>query len=464
MMITRALRWQHKPGTPQFEWQRRTQPTYLISMSGAPRTKKWQRMWAEYGAADSPAARLSRRWQRNKQGGWLCLVGCEGPFRVVLCHLPGVCPGSEQRAHRRLKLIHGVNNLYSTSIDMQEAPTSKEAHAILLFYAYIELDATDEHEWHGAIAQSLGLGGRIRIAPQGLNGTLSGTEASLREYCKAVAARHGQHASRIDWKFGAAEVQQLFPDLSCRVVAEVVSLGVSPVEAPLRLAGRHLTPAEFHEELHRATTTDAHDLVLLDARNVYESRIGRFAATNVPTLLPQTRQFSDLPAWIDAHVEELRGRRVLMYCTGGVRCETASAYLRRKLGLDQSDSSTEVLQLAGGIERYMAAFPEGGFWRGSNLVFDRRLRTAPEARSRDVIGSCQQCAAPADDYAPQRRCTHCRLLLLVCPACCAVYPCGSTALCCEPCAQARKQSPAPAQPPIDAATAGGSLPQHSNRR
>ena len=348
-----------------------------------------------------------------------------------------------------------------------------EAHAILLYYAYIELDATTEHAWHDSLARSLGLGGRLRISSQGLNGTLSGRETLLKEYSRAVTARHGEHGARIDWKFGVAELHQLFPELSCRIVSEVVSLGVDPLQAPLQLAGRHLNPAEFHEELQRAAASDVRNVVLLDARNVYETRIGRFAAANVPTLLPQIRQFSDLPAWIDAHVDELRGRRVLMYCTGGVRCETASAYLRHKLGLAEvegdADASTDqartnVLQLGGGIERYIEAFPAGGFWRGSNLVFDPRLRTAPAARAtNDVIGTCQQCAAPTDDYAPQRRCTHCRLLLLLCPTCCA---CDSATLCCEPCARAREETGRPMGPmgAVLEKTTTGALPQRANRR
>jgi len=73
-----------------------------------------------------------------------------------------------------------------------------EAHAILLYYAYIELDATTEHAWHDALARSLGLGGRLRISSQGLNGTLSGREALLKEYSRAVTARHGEHGARID--------------------------------------------------------------------------------------------------------------------------------------------------------------------------------------------------------------------------------------------------------------------------
>ena len=173
------------------------------------------------------------------------------------------------------------------------AAVDADAHAILLYYAYIELDATTEHAWHDALARSLGLGGRLRISSQGLNGTLSGREAALREYSRAVTARHGEHGTRIDWKFGEAELHQLFPELSCRIVSEVVSLGVDPLQAPLQLAGRHLNPTEFHEELQRAAASDVRNVVLLDARNVYETRIGRFAAANVPTLLPQIRQFSD---------------------------------------------------------------------------------------------------------------------------------------------------------------------------
>ena len=351
--------------------------------------------------------------------------------------------------------------------------------SILLFYHYERIsDVAEEVEWQQQFLSELNVGGRLRIAPAGLNGTLSGRRSSLDQYVAAVTARHSE-AWRIDWKFGAAQDDQLFENLTVRAVDEVVSLGVDGQFAPLAEAGQHITPREFHDRLVQASSasqpTASSQIVLLDVRNVYESRIGHFEAPNVDTLLPPTRQFTDLPSYLDTQLEQLRGRTVLMYCTGGVRCESASAYLRHRLLPDDSgddsgasraeglppaappaarpadSATTHILQLSGGIERYMEAFPEGGFFRGVNLVFDRRLVTAPARRAeRDVIGCCWVCDAPTDDYSPQRRCRHCRLLLLVCPTCCEIHPQGAPTLTCGECdgctggggaAAARRQKP-----------------------
>jgi len=106
----------------------------------------------------------------------------------------------------------------------------------------------------------------------------------------------------------------------------------------------------------------------------------------------------------------------------------------------------------------MAAYPEGGFFRGKNLVFDRRLRTAPPAAPiDDVIGTCQQCSAPSEDYGPQRRCAQCRLLLLLCPACCEVHRPEASSLFCDQCAGNATAPGAPAAPVV-------ALPQRANRR
>jgi predicted sulfurtransferase len=113
---------------------------------------------------------------------------------------------------------------------------------------------------------------------------------------------------------------------------QVVSLA-APVQP--EHSARHISPQEFHSMLQSASTASSStptptaaaaaeaaqqpSVVLLDARNVYESAIGRFTADNCEILLPSTRQFSDLPKWIDSHLDQLAGRRVMMYCTGGVR-------------------------------------------------------------------------------------------------------------------------------------------------
>ncbi|RZC65838.1 hypothetical protein C5167_009530 [Papaver somniferum] len=120
---------------------------------------------------------------------------------------------------------------------------------------------------------------------------------------------------------------------------ELVTFSLQPLlESPaISNAGRHLSAAEFHSVLHGAVNnlesevqSGGKPLILLDVRNVYETRIGKFETSTVETLDPEIRQYSDLPSWIDSHAEQLQGKSGLMYCTGGIRCEMASAYIRSK--------------------------------------------------------------------------------------------------------------------------------------
>ena len=261
-----------------------------------------------------------------------------------------------------------------------------EERAILLFYHYGAV-ASDELAWQTEQCERLGLKGRLRIAPkEGLNGTLSGLRAALTEYTALVDARVG--AARIDWKFGSAEISQCFAELSVREVSEVVSLGV---DVPLAEAGAHLDAADFHAAL----SDGAIDLVVIDARNVYESRIGRFAAPGVETLCPNIRQFSDLPRWIESVLPQIAHKKVLMYCTGGVRCESASAFLRTR-----GDAHRDVCQLRGGIERYLERYPEGGHWVGRSLS---STRAAPSASPAPTSSAAASAATPRPTTTPPSR-------------------------------------------------------------
>ena len=200
---------------------------------------------------------------------------------------------------------------------------------------------------------------------------------------------------------------------------------------------RHLSPQQWNQQLQSEVEGDA---VLLDARNVYESKVGHFAVSGVPTLLPNTRKYSSLPAVFDATSEQLAGKKVYMYCTGGVRCERASAYLQALADSDRwkGDKPVEIYQLKGGIQRYLEAFgsiekdqqdeeaAESNstcLYKGRNFVFDPR-RTDPVVGP-GCAGKCLLCSVPHDDYdnghAPcdnkEARCCRCRVLVLVCNDC-----------------------------------------------
>ena len=121
----------------------------------------------------------------------------------------------------------------------------------------------------------------------------------------------------------------------------------------------------------------------MDGRNAYEAKIGTFKDAVVPPI----ETFREFPAYIDQNLDQFKDKEVLMFCTGGIRCERASAYLSTK------GVAKQVYQIKGGIHRYIEEFPDG-YFRGKNYVFDARI--AMKANN-DVIGSCEVCAAPSDE-------------------------------------------------------------------
>jgi predicted sulfurtransferase len=205
----------------------------------------------------------------------------------------------------------------------------------------------------------------------------------------------------------------------------------------------HLSPHQWNEELIQSQN-DA-DAILIDARNCYESAVGHFKVDGLPTLLTNTRKFSTISDVLKANAEKLSGKKVMMYCTGGVRCERASSFL---LALSESDAWPKgmekpkaVYQLQGGIQKYLEvygttedafhemvnqnSFKEPCLYAGRNFVFDPRRIDPVVGMSGKAVGRCVLCSTPHDDYdngfAPseerEARCCRCRVLVLVCNTC-----------------------------------------------
>jgi predicted sulfurtransferase len=217
-------------------------------------------------------------------------------------------------------------------------------------------------------------------------------------------------------------------------VPELVASGGALVATPLEHTGRgYLSPADWRDAL---LAPDDGRTVVIDVRNRNETALGRFGRA----LDPNTRSFAEFPTWVEAHAETLRGKRVLLYCTGGVRCEKASAWVRA------SGVASEVRHLQGGIHKYLEAFGEDGaeegaparadgaaaLWRGKNFVFDRRgaLGAADDASapSRVVVGRCVGCAVPWELLDGLVACAVCNEPLLACDACRATP--AAAELCC----------------------------------
>lgn len=249
---------------------------------------------------------------------------------------------------------------------------------IILFYKYVYLEnPTDILKWQRQICESLNLKGRIILATEGINATLGGTDEEISKYINFMNSH--PLFDGIDFKesIGGAEY---FPRLRIVVKQEIVNLGINPQELTTQNTGKHLTP----EQTHQLLQNKPEDLIILDGRNNYEAAVGQFE----DAITPDIRYFRQFPEYIDQNLEQFKDKQVLMYCTGGIRCERASAYLKSK-GI-----AKEVYQVEGGIHRYVEQFPDG-FFKGKNYVFDARITMQV---NNVILGKCLICKTSCDDY------------------------------------------------------------------
>jgi UPF0176 protein len=249
---------------------------------------------------------------------------------------------------------------------------------IILFYKYIDIAYPKQvMKWQQEICKELQLKGRVLISHEGINGTLGGATENLEQY-KNFMSEH-ELFGEIDFKESTGGPES-FPRLSVKVRNEAVSLGIPYDQLTPRNAGQHLTPQETHDLISRKPK----DLVIFDARNNYEWAIGKFEGA----ITPDIENFRDLPQYLEQNLEQFADKQVLMYCTGGIRCERATAYLNEK------NVAKKVYQVEGGIHRYVEHYPDG-FFRGKNYVFDGRISVKIND---DILGACAICTQPCDDY------------------------------------------------------------------
>lgn len=281
---------------------------------------------------------------------------------------------------------------------------------ILLFYGYVtppwtraEHDAVMNFAWE--VLTRYGCTGRLRCAREGLNGTLTGPHDGIRGWTRELAATYPEHFGKTDFKYVDNQPDsQMLKELKVFPVTELVTYGFpSTASASITAGGKHLKPAEYHKAMQHPNT------VMIDVRNFNESLIGRFAPPGTEVLDPKMRRSTEFPKWVDSNIDKLNGKKILMYCTGGIRCERASAYLVEK-GL------TDVNQLEGGIHRYLEKYADdGGHWIGANYTFDKRFSHG--AKNSQVISTCVLCGEPWERYAAQKKCKWCKIEILVCRSC-----------------------------------------------
>jgi len=248
---------------------------------------------------------------------------------------------------------------------------------ILLYYKYVSIQYPQQVvNWIRALCQRLNLKGRILVATEGINGTVGGLPADIEAFKKEFLAHPLFGGTDLKESPGSADY---FPRLMVKVKQEIVALGIDPEQLTVKDTGIHLTPEQTHELI-----ATKEDLIILDTRNDYESRIGAFKNA----LIPPLASFRDFPQYIEDNLELFKDKEVLMYCTGGVRCERATAVLNVK------KVAKQVYQIDGGICRYVEKFPDG-FFRGKNYVFDDRIALTV---NNDVLTHCDLCQIAADTY------------------------------------------------------------------
>jgi len=231
-----------------------------------------------------------------------------------------------------------------------------------------------------------GIRGTLLLAMEGINGTIAGAPEAIDAVLAQI--RVLPRCAALDVKFSGADTMP-FHRLKVRVRREIVTMG-EPAIDPEREAGTYVEPEDWN-----ALVADP-DTIVIDTRNDYEVAIGSFAGA----IDPGTRSFSDFPAWFREQREELLGQgrapKVAMFCTGGIRCEKSTAFLKRE-GVD------EVFHLRGGILRYLEAVPEQeSLWQGECFVFDARVSVghglAPGTTQ--VCHACQRTVSAKDQTSP----------------------------------------------------------------
>jgi UPF0176 protein len=264
---------------------------------------------------------------------------------------------------------------------------------IILYYKFTPVKDTQlTMMWQRELCQRLGLTGRIIISEHGINGTLGGKTKNLKQYTRAMNESVTFKDINYKWSDGSASD---FPRLSVKVRKELVTLGPRE-EFDVFDTGKALKPKKWHEFIAKNP-----DVTIFDGRNDYESDIGKFKGA----VTPKIKAFRD----VKKEIEKLpKDKPVLTYCTGDIRCEYLSAYMKHK-------GFKDVYHLDGGIVKYGQEFGDEGFWEGKCFVFDKRMNIAFSDKSKD-LGSCIHCGAKTSNY---ENCSNksCNRLALVCKKC-----------------------------------------------
>jgi len=246
------------------------------------------------------------------------------------------------------------------------------------------------------VCSKAGTVGTILLAPEGINGTISGTAQSIQTVLEFLW--DDQRLVDLTPKYSTA-TGKTFKRMKIKIKKEIVSMGKTEVK-PAKVTGKYITPELWNDIIADPST------VLVDTRNYYEHSVGTFANS----IQPNTKSFREFPEWVDQELKPMmnkKTKKIAMFCTGGIRCEKASSYLLK-------EGFEEVLQLQGGIQKYLQEVkPEESLWQGECFVFDDRVSLQHGLIEGD-FDMCHACRMPIDEndktsehYIEGVSCPHC---------------------------------------------------------
>lgn len=257
--------------------------------------------------------------------------------------------------------------------------------------------------WQKSLTKSLNLKGRILVSRHGLNGTVGGDIEDLKTYIKTTKEYPAFKDTVFKWSDGSRDD---FPRMSVKVRRELVGFKNSDDEFEVDEngvigGGQHLKPKQVHELVEKY----GDDVVFFDGRNAHEAKIGKFRGA----VVPNTNTSRDFLAELESDkYNDIKNKKVVTYCTGGVRCEVISAMMKKR-------GFKDVYQIDGGIVKYGESYGDDGLWEGSLRVFDNRM-TIDFSDHTKTIGRCTHCDGPTSNF---ENCAfaNCNDLVLICENC-----------------------------------------------
>ncbi len=304
-----------------------------------------------------------------------------------------------------------LHNRVNGKVLKERSRRSLEKRVTLSFYKYIHIDDPKEfrdqlyRQWSG-----LGVMGRIYIAREGINAQLSVPEMRFEEFKNSL---ENSDLSGTWLNMAVENDSRSFFKLNIVVKDKILSDGLNDKTFDVTNNGKHLDAESFNK------LTDDPKTIVVDMRNHYESEIGHFENA----ILPDTDSFRETLRAVEKQLEYKKDSHIIMYCTGGIRCEKASAYYKHK-------GFNNVYQLDGGIIKYAKTAKREGLqnkFRGKNFVFDQRLG---ERISEEIISRCHQCGRPCDTHINCKN-DGCHLLFIQCEECSVKH----NTCCSDQCAQ-----------------------------